>query len=193
MSKFATRIAIPIILVGVFAICVFIILGYQGIAEQEGLNWVFYLIIFFLLIFVFFFGLAIGQNLSSPIRSILDKANELSQGNLSSRVYLETKDELSELAKAFNKIAEDLQISHDQEANAEKSVGLKVKARTQELEETIDALEQKVKNRTIELERLIEETNRLQEAVKSKGSETIKLRDELDDFKQKVGKYKKSK
>jgi len=192
MSKFTTKIAIPVILVGVFAIAVFISLSYEGIVEQEGFGWTIYLIILFLLIFVFFFGLAVGQNLASPVKRILEKAEALSQGNLSSRVYLETKDELAELAKAFNKIAEDLQISHEQEANAEKSVGIKVKARTQELEETIDALEQKVKNRTIELERLIEETNKLQGDVKSKGDEALKLRRELEDFKQKVGRYKKS-
>ena len=60
---------------------------------------------------------------------------------------METKDELSDLAMAFNKIAEELQASHDQEANMEKAVGIKVTARTKEMEETINALEQKVKNR----------------------------------------------
>ena len=43
-----------------------------------------------------------------------------------------------------------------------------IKAKTEELGETISALEQKVKNRTIELERLIEESNRLQKSAKSK-------------------------
>jgi len=142
---------------------------------------------------VFFFGLAIGQNLSSPLKKLLDKAVELSKGNLSSRVYLETKDEFSELANIFNKIAEELEASRDQEANAEKFVGIKVQARTQELEETINALEQKVKNRTIELERLIEESSRLQKVVEDKGLETEQLRKELDSLKQKAAKYIKPK
>ena len=88
------------------------------------------------------------------VKKILDKATELSKGNLSSRVYLETKDELSELAEVFNKIAEELQASHEQEANTEKSVGIKVKARTKDLEETINALEQKVKNRTYRVRKI---------------------------------------
>lgn len=187
MAKRTTKIAVPIILVGIFAIIVFIAIGYEQL--EPG----FYIVVLFLVVFVFFFGFAIGQSLTSPVKKILDKAIELSRGNLSSRVYLETKDELSELAKVFNKIAEELEASREQEKNTEKSVGIKVKARTKDLEETINALEQKVKNRTIELERLIEELNKLQEAVKNKGVETAQIRKELNDFKQKISKYNKPK
>ena len=182
MAKLTSKIALPVILAGIFTIIVFIAIGY------EQLDPAFYIIILFLVIYVFFFGLATGQSLASPIKKLLDKATELSKGNLSSRVYLSSKDELSQLAEVFNKIAEELQASREQEINIEKSVGMKVKARTQELEETINALEQKVKNRTIELERLIEESNRLQESVKNKGTETDQLKKELDDFKQKISK-----
>jgi len=182
MPTRTTKIAVPIILTGIFAITVFLAINYEQLQPS------FYIVIFFLIIFVFFFGLATGQNLSSPLKKLLDKATELSKGDLSSRVYLETKDELSELANIFNKIAEELQVSHDQEANVEKSVGIKVKAKTQELEEIISALEQKVKNRTIELERLIKESDRLQETVKNKEAESDQLKKELNDFKQKTNK-----
>jgi len=46
-------------------------------------------------------------------------------------------------------------------------------------------LEQKVKNRTIELERSIKESDRLQELVKNKETESDQLRKELDGLKQK--------
>ncbi|MCX6719560.1 MAG: HAMP domain-containing protein [Candidatus Staskawiczbacteria bacterium] len=187
MSKISSKIAVPIMLVGFFAIAVFI-----GI-DHEKLNPEFYIILGLFIVYVFLFGLAIGQNLSSPVKKLLDKANELSKGNLSSRVYLETKDEFAELAKAFNKIAEDLEESHVQGENAEKSVGIKVKARTQELEETIQALEQKVKNRTIELERLVGESSKLQADAKNKEIEVGQLRKEMSSFKQKLGKYSKPK
>jgi len=182
MAKRSTKIAIPIVLAGIFTITTFIAIGY------EQLDPAFYMVVLFLVIFVFFFGIATGQSINSPLKKLLDKATELSKGNLSSRVYLETKDELSELANVFNKIAEELQESQEQETNAEKSVGIKVKAKTQELEETINALEQKVKNRTIELERLIKESDRLQEDLKNKEIESDQLRKELEDFKQKNNK-----
>ena len=160
MPKLAIKIAIPIILVGIFAIIAFISIDYEQWKPS------FYVIISLLVIFVFFSGIAIGQNFSSRIKKILDKAEELNKGNLSSRVYLETKDELSELAKSFNKLAENLEESRLQEENAEKTIAIKVKARTDDLEETINALEQKVKNRTIELEKLIQKANKIQENSK---------------------------
>ena len=162
MAKLKTKIAVPIILVGGFAIAVLVSIGYA----QPGPS--FYVVVLFFVIFMFFFGIAVGQNLTSPLKKLLDRAIELSKGNLSSRVYLETKDEFSELANTFNKIAEELQESHEQGANIEKSVGIQVRARTQELEETINALEQKVKNRTIELGKLTEELNKLRAEISNK-------------------------
>jgi methyl-accepting chemotaxis protein len=190
MSKLTTKIAFPIILTGIFAILVFVSLGYGQYLGDFYSEPGFYLIIIFLIIYVFFFGLSTGQNLSSPIKKILDMAVGLSDGDLSSRVYLETKDDLSELAKIFNKIAGELEESRLQQQNTEKSVGIKVQAKTKDLEETINALEQKVKNRTMELEKLIEESDALQESVKNKGMETAQLKKELSDFEEKISKYR---
>lgn len=186
MSKITSKIALPIILVGLFAIAVFIALDYQQISVA------FYAVILIFTVYVFFFGFAIGQDFSSPIKKILDRATDLSKGNLSSRVYLETKDELAELAKVFNKIAEELQASQKQGEDAEKSVGIKVKAKTQELEETMSALEQKVKNRTIELERLINDSGAMEADIRSKEAEIIQLRRDLESFKKKIVKPKKT-
>ena len=160
MAQLTNKIAIPIILSSIFAIVVFMAFNY------DQLNAGFFIVIFLLLVYVFSFSFASGRSLSSPVEKILEKAKELSQGNLSSRVYLETKDELSELAVAFNKIAEELQAIHEQEGNTEKSVNIKVKARTIELEETINALEQKVRNRTAELEKLLKQSDKLQAPLK---------------------------
>jgi methyl-accepting chemotaxis protein len=180
MPKLAIKIALPIVLVGTFVIVVFLAVNYQQLGSTV------YLIILLLIVYVFSFGLAVGQSVTSPIRKILERATELSNGNLSSRVYLETKDELAELALVFNKIAEELQEKHEQGENAEKSVGIKVKAKTEELEETINALQQKVKNRSIELEKLITESTKLKGEAENKEIEAVQLRKELDDFKKKI-------
>jgi methyl-accepting chemotaxis protein len=184
MSKLAVKVATPIILAGVFAITIFIALDY----ERLGLS--FFIVLLLLTLFVFFFGFAIGQNFSSPIKKLLERATELSRGNLSSRAYIETKDELSQLAKVFNEIAEELEQSRCQEQSAEKSVDLKVRARTQALEETINALEQKVRNRTIEQERLLSETQKLQQQTKTKEKELTQLKNEFSELKSKMPKPK---
>ena len=125
MSKLRSKIALPIILAGIFAIAVFIAI------DHERLDPNFYIILSLLAVYVFCFGFATGHTFASPVKKLLDRATELSKGNLSSRVYLETKDELAELAKVFNKIADELQESYAQKENTEKSVDIKVKARTQ--------------------------------------------------------------
>jgi len=187
MSKLTFKIALPIIIVGIFTVVVFFA------TNHENFEPLFYLVLLFLAIYIFFFGLATGQNLATPVKKILTGATKLSEGNLSSRVYLETKDELADLATVLNKIADELEANRQEQENVEKSVGVKVRAKTKELEEVITALEQKVKNRTIELERLIEESNRLQEVIKNRGGETEKLKKELNNFKQKVSRYSKPK
>lgn len=169
-----SKITVPIILVGLFSIAVFMALNYN----QLGLS--FYIILLLLSIYVFSFGFAIGQGLSSPIKKILEKARELSGGNLSSRVYLQTKDELSELAELLNKIAEELEESHIDEEIIERTAEMKAKARTESLNETITALEQKIRNRTAELEKIIGESQNLQKQVKAKEIEITQLRKEIN-------------
>ena len=65
MSKLTKKIAVPIILAGLFAIIVFVSIGYDKLEPS------FYIIVLFLVIYVFFFGLATGQNLSSPVKKFL--------------------------------------------------------------------------------------------------------------------------
>ena len=178
MARISYKISIPVILAGFFAIIAFIALDYQR------LNAGFYLLLLFIAIYVFFFGFATGQRFASPVKKLLERATELSKGNLSSRVYLETKDEISELAKVFNEIAEDLEQSHAKEESTERSVDIKVKAKTQALEETINALEQKVQNRTIELQRLVADLDRFKGESKTKEAEAILLREELQKLKE---------
>jgi nitrate/nitrite-specific signal transduction histidine kinase len=187
MPKLTSKIALPIILAGVFAIAIFIAIDYERLSPG------FYVILALFAVYVFCFGFATGHTLASPVKKLLDRATELSKGNLSSRVYLETKDELAELAKVFNQIAEELQQSHAKEENTEKSVDIKVRARTQALEETINALDQKIKNRTIELERLITKSGALEKQAKEKETESLELKQELNNLKSRVGKYSKPK
>jgi len=177
MPSIISKIAFPIILTGLFVITVFVALDYNRIDAN------FYIVFSILVLYVFFFGFAIGQNFVSPIRKILERAVELTKGNLSSRVYLETKDELGELAKIFNELADKLEENKSTIEATEKGVDIKVKARTEALEETITALEQKVKNRTFELQKMISDSQKLQEGAKNKEVEISELKKQIDSLK----------
>lgn len=180
------NIAFPIIIVGFFVIAVFAALNYENLTMEV------YIIFTLVAIFVFLFGFAIGQKFAFPIRQLLETVEQLSRGELKSRVYLETKDEFGELAKAFNKIAEDLQKSHVVAKEAEGIADVRIRAKTQELEEVVNNLEQKVKNRAQELQKMIKEADVLQNLVKSREAEVVNLKKEIKQIKEnseEKGKY----
>ncbi len=187
MTKITSRVAVPIILAGLFAIVSLIAIEYDKLDAN------FYIVFSFLAIYLFLFGFAIGERVSLPVKKILQRATELSEGDLKSRIYLGDKDELGELAKVFNKIAEELENSRLNAEKTENSVDIKVKARTESLEETIKALEQKVRNRALELEKIIYESKKMQEISSKKELEAGELKKELLTLKGKVKKYKSKK
>lgn len=175
------KIALPVVLTGIFVIVIFMALN------PDELDLSFYIVIILVCIFVFFYGVLSGQKTATPVKKLLKRALELSGGDLTARVYLESKDEFEELARLFNKIAEELEKSRAEAVTTEKSIGLKVKAQTQEMEETINALEQKVKNRTIELERLNGDSEKFRQEIKNKEAESLQLKEEIEALRQKSG------
>jgi len=187
VSNISFKIALPIIIAGAFIIAVFIALNY------EKLDISFYIIFALIAIYIFLFGFATGQRFAMPVKKLLKRAIDLSEGDLTTRIYLETKDEFGDLAKIFNKIADELEESRSKAETTEKSVGIKVKAKTEALEEIISALEQKVKNRTLELQRMVDESGKIQETTKVTKAETEQLKKELSDLKESLKKYQTGK
>jgi methyl-accepting chemotaxis protein len=187
MLKLSVRVAYPIIIAGLFVIVAFMALNY------DNLNMTFYVIFFMLVVYIFLFGFATGQSFAKPVQTLLERADNLSKGDLKSRFYPKNQDEIGRLAEIFNKIAEELEQSKNETQTAEKSVDIKVKARTQAFEETINALEQKVKNRTFELERIAGELEKFRGQSSLKETEVAGLKKELDELKQDMGGIKKPK
>ena len=176
MPNITSKIALSIILAGLFIVTVFTAMDYNR------LDFNFYVVFSAVVVYIFLFGFAVGQNYSLPIKELIKKANELAKGNLSSRVYLESKDELADLAKVLNKLAEKLEQSKTAVEESEREIDIKVKARTEAFQETITALDQKVRNRTIELEKMIADFQKLQENIKNKGTEIIELKKGINVF-----------
>ncbi len=182
MSKLSFKIAYPIIIAGLFIIVSFIALNY------ENLNSTFYLIFSFLVIYIFLFGFATGQNFTSPVKKLLQKADELSRGDLKSRFYLDNKDEFGQLANIFNRIADQLEESSNENEKIKKSVGIKVEAETQSLKEVIDALEKKVQNRTFEIQKMMGESEKFKEYSRTREAELLELKNQISALGEKLEK-----
>ena len=166
MQSISLRVAYPIIIAGFFIMVSFIAVNY------EQLNLGFYIVLFLLTIYIFLFGFATGQTFATPLKKLLQRADELIKGDLKSRLYLKNNDELGELAKTFNRIAEMLEESRFENERMEKSIDIKVKAKTQAMQEVIAALEDKVKNRTVELERVANSLEQVQNQLQQAQAQT---------------------
>jgi len=175
MPSVSTKIAYPIILTGLFVIVVFTSVYYEVLGSN------FYIILIPLTAFLFLFGFAIGQKLASPVKKLLEGADSLTKGNIGTRFYLKNKDELGQLAKVFNRIAEEF----EEHKSKIETLDTNVKLRTRALEEIIEVLEKKIKNRTLELQKATEDLERLQEEVKTKDEEILSLKSQKNKQKSK--------
>jgi methyl-accepting chemotaxis protein len=170
MSKIIYKVLFPILLASFFAIAIFIAIDYDQLRPES------YLVLFLVVVTIFFFGYATGERFASPLRNLIEKANNINTENLGQKIYMDTRDEMEELAEIYNRLAEKLKESLDKEKAAEGSIDIKVRAKTQSLEETISALEQKVQNRTIELEKNLKEIEALRVQLKVKDAELTGLK-----------------
>lgn len=88
----------------------------------------------------------LAYSITKPLRALGDAVKRLGEGDMNNRVGVTSKDELGELAQAFNHMADSVQQSYF-------SLEAKVQERTIELERARVGLEQVVAERTAELER----------------------------------------
>ncbi|MBM3206392.1 MAG: HAMP domain-containing protein [Candidatus Staskawiczbacteria bacterium] len=165
MQRFSFKIAISIILAGFFIIACFAGLNY------ENLNQTFYIVSGLMALFVILFGFTMGFTYASPVKQLLKKADNIIKGDFKSKLNLNTRDEIEVLSKNFNKISDDiLQKSTDME-DLKKSSEIKFKTKDIVSEKIIDALEEKIRNRTADLERSLKEIEMLKEQVAKKDRE----------------------
>jgi signal transduction histidine kinase/DNA-binding NarL/FixJ family response regulator len=95
----------------------------------------------FILVFVLFILYCITQwsknRILTPIQKLIGITQKMAAGDFSQRVTIKLEDEIGKLGIAFNKMAEELQMSTHQILEAKKQAEKKVSERTRELEQEI--------------------------------------------------------
>ena len=169
MQKFSFKIAISIILAGLFVVVSFAAINYDNLTSP------FYIISGLLVAFIFFFGFAMGFNYLQPVKELLNKARKAEDGDLKSKVELKTKDEIEELSKAFNKITEGLEKTKYEAETYKKTGDIKLQTKSILSDKVISALEEKIKNRTVDLEKAMVQIDMLKSQLRAKERETLDL------------------
>ena len=170
MYRFSFKIAFSIIAAGLFIIVCFAALNYENLTNT------FYIISGLLVVFIVLFGFAMGGTYSFPLKQLLKKAESINRGDLKSKLNLKTKDETEELSHTFNKITESIEKNTSEMEDFKKSSDIKFKTKDIVTEKIIDALEEKIKNRTSDLERSMIEVERLKEQLLQKDKELLNLK-----------------
>lgn len=170
MSKFGRKIAVSIIVGGLFIVVSFLAIDYQSLTNVS------YSVIITVLVFIFLFGFAIGQNFASPLNEVIKNAYNVTKGEIKKiNLKKETKDEVEDLVKVFNTITQDLQGLKDQSESVKKNSDIKFKTKELLSNQIIVALEEKIKNRTTELERSMIDIENLKRQITLKDEQIFNL------------------
>lgn len=169
MYRFSYKIAFSIIVAGLFIVVSFAALNYENLGSP------FYIVAGTLVAFIFLFGFAMGSNYALPLKELLNKTSGVSTGNFKNKAEVNTKDEIEELSKVFNKMIEGLEKSAQEVETIKKTSDIKFKTKDIVSEKVIDALEAKIKNRTSELEKVMAELEKTKEQLRQKDKEILEL------------------
>ena len=141
-----------------------------------------FIIVSFLLIFFLF-----NYFVSSPIGELTKGVRTMSNGTLGYKVNVVSKDEIGELATAFNTMSTDLKVSRDNLEEYSKNLEKLVTERTRELEEKTNRLEQINKDLMTAREELNVLNKNLERRVQERTQEVEKLLKQKDEFINQLG------
>jgi signal transduction histidine kinase len=136
-----------------------------------------FIIISFLLIFFLF-----NYFISAPIGELTKGVRHMSKGTLGYEVKIKSKDEIGELATAFNTMSADLKISRDHLEEYSKNLEKLVTERTKELEEKTKHLEQINQDLLMARKKLNSLNKNLEKRVQERTKEVEKLLKQKDEF-----------
>lgn len=111
------------------------------IYESLFLNLLVFLPIFILIILVSFF---LSKGMIGPVKKLIEGVESIGKGNLGYHIDVKSRDEMGELASAFNQMTIDLKGSREKLEEYSKTLEKQVTERTKELERSKKELESKL-------------------------------------------------
>ncbi|KKU79748.1 MAG: Two-component sensor kinase [Parcubacteria group bacterium GW2011_GWA2_47_7] len=123
------------------------------------------------------------RSITEPLRMLDEGVKAIGEGDLSKKVVIVDHNEFGSLAKSFNQMAEDIRQSQE-------SLELKVRGRTEELENAKLGLAAVVTERTNELAKKLEEVQSMNTMMTNRELRVIELKKEIEELKSKLDKTK---
>ncbi len=177
MISISHKIAFRIIIA-----CLFVAMAFTAFYYQK-LDYNLYPFLLILFVFIVSFAFAVSINIITPVKTLLKKAEKLSSGEFAGRFFIQNKDELGQLAKVFNKIAQNVGQAKYDSKKLQEAFDRKVEEIVGLMGETIDNSERKVKNREIEFQKFMKDFEILKEQLRLRDMKVIDLQKKIDRIK----------
>src|SRR3989344_5932538 len=140
-------------------------------------------ILFFIIIITTFGALLLTRYLLSPLKKIVKEMKAVAQGKLDVSLKSGRKDEFGELIQSFNVMVDETRKSQTALKEAKNVSEIKIQARTRELKELAESLDDKVKKRTEELQVKLKELERFHRLTIGRELKMVDLKKELGNLK----------
>lgn len=131
------------------------------------------------------FSLFLSKSISKSIIKLRDATNEIGKGKLDTKIDMKSKDEIGELASAFNQMTMDLKQSQEQIKRHAKELEQKIQERTKDLDEKVSELtstKTAVLNMMEDMDEANKELVRTQEELKESLEELKEMDIKKDQF-----------
>jgi signal transduction histidine kinase len=138
-----------------------------------------------ILVIAWIFGFLYIQQIIKPIKKLTETTEEISKGNFNAKSDITSKNEIGQLASAFNQMTEDLKKSREKLEIYSKELEKKVEERTENLNEKVEELT-KTKTALLNMmedsDKINKELIETQNELKNSFRELKKLDKEKDEF-----------
>ena len=102
----------------------------------------------FVIVMAILFTVLFTGRILKPLKQLLDIVQEVGKGNLDVKAGIKVRDEIGDLANEFNLMIDKLKTAREAIQEEKNILEIKVRARTNELQELAQSLDEKVKERT---------------------------------------------
>lgn len=134
-------------------------------------------------------SLMISQKITAPILKFTKEIKKIEE-EFGKKIDIKTKDEIEELANAFNNMSEKLAHTYKELKDQKDILEVKVKARTRELEGLTKDLEQRVEERTKKLQIQLDELEKFHKLTVGRELKMMELKKEVEKLNNELEMYK---
>jgi len=160
--------------------------GVQILMKEVLLRYLFIACSIFILLG--FAMIIILRNIVDPIKKITRSCEDVKRGNLDIELGTGWKTEIGELAETFNEMIKDIKESRSKLEEAKDVLEIRVRARTQELQDLANSLEGQVKERTNDLREKIKQLEVFNHLAIDRELKMAKLKEEIKELEKELEK-----